>query len=112
MLSLMNFCVVLIPSLLKIRKPSFHDIVIDGGEGYVGTVCEIGKSGTAGSPDKTVVIQWDNGTRTNYRVGYMGKYDLRVIDNAQIGKNCHLYYDPLCKFEYLNTIYIYRSLEV
>lgn len=58
----------------------------DGGEGHVGTVCEIGKSGTVGSPDKTVVVQWDNGTRTNYRVGYLGKYDLRVLDNAQIGK--------------------------
>lgn len=51
----------------------------------MGTVCEIGKSGTVGSPDKTVVVQWDNGTRTNYRVGYLGKFDLRVIDNAQIG---------------------------
>lgn len=59
---------------------------VDGGEGFVGTVCEIGKSGSVGSPDKTVVVQWDNGTRTNYRVGYLGKYDLRVIDNAQIGK--------------------------
>jgi E3 ubiquitin-protein ligase mind-bomb len=58
---------------------------VDGGEGFVGTVCEIGKSGSVGSPDKTVVVQWDNGTRTNYRVGYLGKYDLRVIDNAQIG---------------------------
>lgn len=53
----------------------------------MGTVCEIGKPGTVGSPDKTVVVQWDNGTRTNYRVGYLGKYDLRVIDNAQIGKS-------------------------
>ncbi|XP_017770647.1 PREDICTED: E3 ubiquitin-protein ligase MIB2 [Nicrophorus vespilloides] len=57
----------------------------DGGEGYVGTVCEVGKSGTVGSPDKTVVVQWDNGTRTNYRVGYTNKFDLRVIDNAQAG---------------------------
>lgn len=58
---------------------------LDAGEGHVGTVCEIGKSSAVGSPDKTVVVQWDNGTRTNYRVGYWGKYDLRVIDNAQIG---------------------------
>ncbi|XP_044752526.1 E3 ubiquitin-protein ligase MIB2 isoform X2 [Coccinella septempunctata] len=56
-----------------------------GGEGFVGTVCEIGKPGAAGSPDKTVVVQWDNGARTNYRVGYLGKYDLRIFDNAQIG---------------------------
>lgn len=51
----------------------------------MGTVCEIGKTGTTGSPDKTVVVQWDRGNKTNYRVGYLGKYDLRVIDNAQIG---------------------------
>lgn len=62
-------------------------LLADGGEGHVGTVCEIGKSGTVGSPDKTVVVQWDNGTRTNYRVGYLGKYDLRVVDNAQIGNS-------------------------
>lgn len=60
--------------------------ILDGGEGSVGTVSEIGKSGSIGSPDKTVVVQWDSGTRTNYRVGYLGKYDLRVLDNAQIGK--------------------------
>lgn len=63
----------------------------DGGEGHVGTVCEIGKSGSVGSPDKTVVVQWDGGTRTNYRVGYLGKYDLRVIDNAQIGRGVWSY---------------------
>lgn len=61
-------------------------VCLDGGEGHVGTVCEIGKAGTVGSPEKTVVVQWDNGTRTNYRVGYWEKYDLRVIDNAQIGR--------------------------
>lgn len=59
--------------------------LLDGGEGHVGTVCEIGKTGSTGSPDKTVVVQWDRGNKTNYRVGYLGKYDLRVIDNAQIG---------------------------
>lgn len=49
-------------------------------------MCEIGKSGSIRSPDKTVIVQWDNGARTNYRIGYLSKYDLRVIDNAQIGK--------------------------
>lgn len=54
-------------------------------------MCEIGKTGAVGSPDKTVVVQWDNGTRTNYRIGYSSKYDLRVIDNAQIGKKLIFY---------------------
>ena len=33
-----------------------------------------------------MVVQWDSGSRTNYRVGYQGKYDLRIFDNAPIGK--------------------------
>lgn len=83
---------------LKNKKERFGSFyyflshIPDGGEGHVGTVCEIGKSGTVGSPDKTVVVQWDNGTRTNYRVGYLGKYDLRVIDNAQIGTYVYFLY--------------------
>lgn len=51
----------------------------------MGTVVEIGKAGSSTSPDKTVVIQWDSGSRTNYRVGYQGAYDLRVFDNAPVG---------------------------
>ncbi|XP_066147200.1 E3 ubiquitin-protein ligase MIB2 [Euwallacea fornicatus] len=79
---------MLAPGLRIVRGPDWSWGNQDGGEGFVGTVCEIGqggKSGAIGSPDKTVVVQWDNGTRTNYRVGYLGKYDLRIIDNAQIG---------------------------
>jgi hypothetical protein len=48
-------------------------------------VVEIGKPGSSTSPDKTVVVQWDSGSRTNYRVGYQGAYDLRVVDNAPAG---------------------------
>lgn len=48
------------------------------------------RGGSAIYPDQTVVVQWDNGTRTNYRAGYMGKYDLRIIDNAQIGKEIYM----------------------
>ncbi|CAG9858951.1 unnamed protein product [Phyllotreta striolata] len=76
---------MLSPGVRIVRGPDWSWGNQDGGEGNVGTVCEIGKAGTVGSPEKTVVVQWDNGTRTNYRVGYLGKYDLRVIDNAQIG---------------------------
>ncbi|KAJ1522563.1 hypothetical protein ONE63_001749 [Megalurothrips usitatus] len=57
----------------------------DEGEGNVGTVVEIGRSGSTTSPDKTVVVQWDGGMRTNYRVGYQGAFDLRIIDNAPSG---------------------------
>ncbi|XP_033012239.1 E3 ubiquitin-protein ligase MIB2 isoform X2 [Lacerta agilis] len=57
----------------------------DNGEGNVGTVVEIGRQGSPTTPDKTVVVQWDQGTRTNYRTGFQGAYDLLLYDNAQIG---------------------------
>ncbi|XP_072378782.1 E3 ubiquitin-protein ligase MIB2 isoform X1 [Diabrotica undecimpunctata] len=75
---------MLTPGVRVVRGPDWCWNNQDGGEGHVGTVCEIGEPGNV-SPEKTVVVQWDNGTRTNYRVGYLGKYDLRVFDNAQIG---------------------------
>ncbi|XP_063987634.1 E3 ubiquitin-protein ligase MIB2 [Diachasmimorpha longicaudata] len=69
----------------------------DGGEGHAGTVVEIGTlptapvNGAAASnaakktPDKTVIVQWDHGARSNYRIGYQGYYDLLVFDNAAAG---------------------------
>ncbi|KAM5248898.1 E3 ubiquitin-protein ligase MIB2 isoform 4-T4 [Ctenodactylus gundi] len=57
----------------------------DGGEGGVGTVVELGRHGSPATPDRTVVVQWDQGTRTNYRAGYQGAHDLLLYDNAQIG---------------------------
>lgn len=58
---------------------------LDGGFGCVGTVSEIGQLGSKRSPEKTVVVCWDVGLRSNYRTGYLGLYDLLVIDNAQCG---------------------------
>ncbi|KAL1776691.1 E3 ubiquitin-protein ligase MIB2 isoform X1 [Sigmodon hispidus] len=57
----------------------------DGGEGGVGTVVELGRHGSPSTPDRTVVVQWDQGTCTNYRAGYQGAHDLLLYDNAQIG---------------------------
>jgi len=34
-----------------------------------------------------VVVVWDSGVRANYRVGFDGKDDLRVLDSAPAGKN-------------------------
>ncbi|CAF0788949.1 unnamed protein product [Didymodactylos carnosus] len=68
-----------------VRGPDWKWGNQDDGEGHVGTVVEIGKPGSSTSPDKTVVVQWDSGSRTNYRVGYQNAFDLRVFDNAQIG---------------------------
>ncbi|KAJ8668122.1 hypothetical protein QAD02_009785 [Eretmocerus hayati] len=37
------------------------------------------------TPDKTVIVQWDHGAKSNYRIGYQGAYDLAVFDNATAG---------------------------
>ena len=68
-----------------VRGPDWQWRNQDDGEGHCGTVVEIGKLGSKTSPDKTVVVQWDSGSRTNYRIGYQNKYDLRIFDNAAIG---------------------------
>jgi E3 ubiquitin-protein ligase mind-bomb len=68
-----------------IRGPDWKWGAQDDGDGHVGTVVELGKFGSISSPDKTVVVQWDYGFRTNYRVGYQDCYDLRVVDNAPAG---------------------------
>lgn len=68
-----------------VRGPNWIWGFQDDGDGHCGTVVELGKSGSSTSPDKTVVVQWDSGSRTNYRVGYKGAYDLLVIDNAPAG---------------------------
>lgn len=57
----------------------------DDGEGHIGTVCELGRAGSTYSPEKTVIVNWDSGNRSNYRVGYQDQFDLIVVDNAQIG---------------------------
>lgn len=68
----------------------------DGGEGHAGTIVEIGRPPSTGNstsspnptdrtPDKTVIVQWDHGARSNYRIGYQGAYDLLVFDNAAAG---------------------------
>jgi E3 ubiquitin-protein ligase mind-bomb len=57
----------------------------DGGEGHVGTIVDIGGQGSNKSPAQTVVVQWDSGVRCNYRAGYQGKDDLRVLDNSPTG---------------------------
>lgn len=69
-------------------------IVADDGEGHIGTVCEVGRSGSSHSPENTVVVNWDSGHRTNYRVGYQNQYDLIIVDNAQVG-NYHRFYQSI-----------------
>ncbi|XP_022698616.1 E3 ubiquitin-protein ligase MIB2-like isoform X1 [Varroa jacobsoni] len=71
--------------LRVVRGPDWKWGQQDDGEGHLGTVVEIGKAGNPHSPEKTVVVQWDSGGRTNYRAGYEKSFDLRVFDNAPVG---------------------------
>ncbi|XP_017000069.2 E3 ubiquitin-protein ligase MIB2 [Drosophila takahashii] len=73
------------PGIRVVRGPNWIWSNQDDGEGHVGTVCEIGRCGSTHSPENTVVVNWDSGHRTNYRVGYQSQYDLIIVDNAQVG---------------------------
>lgn len=44
-----------------------------------------------------MVVQWDSGSRTNYRIGYQGCYDLRILDNAPIGVRHQNIYCNACE---------------
>ena len=72
------------PGLRVIRGPDWRWGDQDGGEGGVGTVIHIGSSAAgegaggaaadpAASPEGTAVLQWDNGLRTNYRIGHKAR---------------------------------------
>lgn len=72
--------------LRVVRGPDWRWSNQDGGEGGVGTVVEVGGKADSSSPPETVVVQWDLGSKTNYRCGYEGKHDLRVLDTASTGE--------------------------
>ena len=52
-----------IVGLRVVRGPDWKWAEQDGGEGFVGTVVEVGQHRSPTSPDKTVVVQWDGGNR-------------------------------------------------
>ena len=85
-----------------VRGPDWKWSEQDGGEGHIGTVVVVGKSRSVSSPEKTVVVQWDGGTRTNYRCGYQNAYDLRLFDNGPAGKQMRstqlIFLDYNCNF--------------
>ena len=71
--------------LRVVRGPDWQWEDQDGGEGFVGTVAVLEEGG--------VIVQWDMGRRCRYRCGRENKFDLRVLDNAQIGHK-HATYAP------------------
>ncbi|XP_018577850.1 nuclear pore complex protein Nup93 [Anoplophora glabripennis] len=64
-----------------VRGPNWSWGNEDGGEGFAGILREINLT------NKTAVVQWDNGNQMQCRVGCLDKYDIRLLDNAQIGIN-------------------------
>lgn len=58
----------------------------DGGEGCVGTVVQIGQDDKSPFTAQLVWIQWDCGTKANYRAGFDGKHDLRVFETRNQGE--------------------------
>lgn len=56
-------------------------LFLDGGEGYAGILRKVDLE------NKTAIVQWDNGNQIQCRIGCLDKYDIRIIDNAQVGKD-------------------------
>ena len=68
-----------------VRGPDWCWADQDGGPAHVGTLVTIGRLQHAQCPPGTVKIIWDSGASQNYRVGYNGQYDLRLVDNGTSG---------------------------
>lgn len=69
-----------------VRGPDWKWGTQDGGEGHTGTVAEVGNGLSSTTPENTVVVQWDGGSRTNYRAGHGSAYDLSLLDSAPTGR--------------------------
>ena len=63
----------------------------DGGEGFVGTVVEVGHDKKSPFTAQLVWVQWDGGSKANYRAGFEGKHDLRVFSSTN-GGEFYLFY--------------------
>ena len=73
--------------LRVVRGPDWksNETGSDGGEGFVGTVVEVGTDSST-LAENMATVKWDIGTREVYKAGYQGKYELCVLDNATAGK--------------------------
>ena len=77
-----------------VRGPDWEWGDQDGGEGFVGTVAGLEEGGGG------VIVQWDMGQRCRYRCGKDNKFDLSVLDCAQIGiiRASSISYTVRCSF--------------
>ena len=78
-----TFCV----GLRVVRGPDWRsdDAGSDGGEGFVGTVVEVG-SDSFRLAENMARVQWDIGPRAAYKAGFHGKHEISVLDNSSVGK--------------------------
>ncbi|KAK7093296.1 E3 ubiquitin-protein ligase MIB2-like isoform X2 [Littorina saxatilis] len=70
-----------VSGLRVLRGPDWRGGDTDGGEGHVGTVIEL-------LGNSTVRVLWDMGQESTCSAGHDGKFEIRVLDTAQIGV-CH-----------------------
>ena len=83
------------PGIRVVRGPDWSWENQDGGEGCTGTIIETTKRNAIG----TVMVRWDNGKQSNYRIGHLNAYDLRIIDNGPIGVRHQLHDCNFCHQE-------------
>nr|XP_054773091.1 E3 ubiquitin-protein ligase MIB2-like [Lytechinus pictus] len=72
-----------------IRGPDWIYKNQDGGRGHAGTVLNRWGSQQPYSPPNTIKIQWDNGDKGLYRIGYNKAYDLRFLESASTCADRH-----------------------
>ena len=66
----------------------------DGGEGFVGTVVGLD------ARQSGVIVLWDTGHRCEYRCGGKDdKFDIRVLDTAQIGGYAYIHASVLHNYK-------------
>ena len=68
------------PGIRVVRGPDWCYSNQDGGPGFLGTVVKF-------LSNNRVVVVWDIGNVTECRAGSQEACDLRIYDNAQIGKS-------------------------
>ena len=70
-----------------VRGPDWdlEDAESDGGEGFVGTIVEVGSKSSI-LPENLVWVLWDSGIRHDHRAGYHKGYDLYMLDCSAIGR--------------------------
>ncbi len=75
----------ILPGTRVVRGPDWTQGNQDGGEGHVGTVVSKGSDHLRARSGEVLVL-WDDGREGVYRAGKDGAHDLRLLDNASIGR--------------------------